>query len=49
MKLDEYHDYLKPFVEYLNFMPDRIEYNETIIYANKIMSDPIIIEKLGDI
>jgi hypothetical protein len=49
MKLDEYHDYLKPFVEYLNFMPDTIEYNNTIIYANKIISDPIIIEKIGEI
>lgn len=49
MKLDEYHEYLKPFVEYLNFMPDYIEYNDRIIYANKILSDPIIIEILGDI
>lgn len=49
MKLDEYHDNLKPFVEYLNFMPDTIEYNDTIIYTNKIMSDPIIIEKIGEI
>ena len=49
MKLDEYHDNLKPFVEYLNFMPDTIEYNDTIIYTNKITSDPIIIEKIGEI
>lgn len=49
MKLEEYHEYLKPFVEYLNFMPDYIEYNDKIIYANKILSDPIIIEILGEI
>lgn len=49
MKLDEYHDNLKPFVEYLNFMPDTIEYNDTIIYTSKIISDPNIIEKIGDI
>lgn len=49
MKLDEYHDYLKPFVEYLNFMPDSIEYSGIIIYTNKIISDPIIAEKLGEI
>ncbi len=49
MRLEEYHDCLKPFVEYLNFMPDRIEYNDTIVYANKIISDPIIIEKIGEI
>lgn len=49
MKLEDYHDNLKPFVEYLNFMPDKIEYNDTIIYTNKITSDPIIIEKIGEI
>ena len=49
MKLDEYHDNLKPFVEYLNFMPDTIEYNDTIIYTSKIISDPNIIEKIGEI
>lgn len=49
MKLEEYHEYLKPFVEYLNFMPERIEYSDKVIYANKIISDPIIKEKLGEI
>ena len=49
MKLEEYHEYLKPFVEYLNFMPERIEYCDRVIYANKIVSDPIIKEKLGEI
>ena len=49
MKLDEYHEYLKPFVEYLNFMPDSIEYSGIVIYTNKIISDPIIAEKLGEI
>lgn len=49
MKLEEYHEYLKPFVEYLNFMPERIEYSDRVIYANKIVSDPIIKEKLGEI
>jgi hypothetical protein len=36
MKLNEYHEYLKPFVVYLNFMSDTIEYEGKIIYANKI-------------
>lgn len=49
MKLNEYHEYLKPFVVYLNFMSDTIEYEGKIIYANKILSDPIITEKLGEI
>jgi hypothetical protein len=49
MKLSEYHEFLKPFVDYLNFMPDLIEYEGKIIYANKIISDPIITDKLGEI
>jgi hypothetical protein len=49
MKLDEYHELLKPFVVYLNFMTETIEYDGKIIYANKIISDPIITEKLGEI
>jgi hypothetical protein len=49
MKLDEYHELLKPFVVYLNFMTETIEYDGKIIYANKIISDPIIAEKLGEI
>lgn len=49
MKLNDYHEYLKPFVEYLNFMTDYVEYDGKIIYVNKINSDPIIVEKLGEI
>ena len=49
MKLDEYHEYLKPFVEYLNYLPDRIEYGSTVINTNKVISDPTITEKLGEI
>jgi hypothetical protein len=49
MKLNEYHEFLKPFVDYLNFMTDTIEYDGKIIYANKIISDPIIKEILGEI
>lgn len=39
MKLEEHHEYLKPFVEYLNFMPDRISYNGTTIISSAIISD----------
>ena len=49
MKLSDYQTYLKPFVEYLNFMPEFTEYDGKIIYANKINSDLIIAEKLGEI
>lgn len=39
MKLEEYHEYLKPFVEYLNFMPSHIEYNNKVVLSVKIRSD----------
>jgi hypothetical protein len=39
MKLKEYHEYLRPFVEYLNFMPSVIRYNELSINKESIVSD----------
>jgi hypothetical protein len=39
LKLEEYHDCLKPFIVYLNFMPNAIEYNNKIINSNSIISD----------
>lgn len=49
MKLHEYHDYLKPFVEYLNFMPQIIQYEDFIFHQDSIVSDPGIKQKLKDI
>lgn len=49
MKLQEYHDYLKPFVEYLNFMPTTIRYEDVILHKNNISSDIGITEKLKGI
>lgn len=49
MKLSEYHEYLKPFVEYLNFMPILIEYDDTVIRADSIQSDINISDKLKGI
>lgn len=49
MKLYEYHDYLKPFVEYLNFMPQIIKYDGIIINKDSIISDLGIAEKLKEI
>lgn len=46
MKLDKYHSYLKPFVEYLNFMPDTIQYEDVIINKKNIVSDEYIVERL---
>ena len=49
MKLQEYHEYLKPFVEYLNFMPNIIKYEDVALHKDNIASDEAIIEKLKGI
>lgn len=49
MRLHEYHEYLKPFVEYLNFMPLVLNYDDMSISAESIDSDPVIVNRLGEI
>jgi hypothetical protein len=49
MKLHEYHEYLKPFVVYLNFMPQIIEYEDIMIHKDNIVSDMTIKQKLKGI
>lgn len=49
MKLDEYRECLKPFVEYLNFMPEFIEYDNKIMHNKHINSDVFIEETLKGI
>ena len=49
MRLHEYHDYLKPFVEYLNFMPLEIRYDDVVLSKDNIASDKHIEEKLTGI
>ena len=39
MKLHDYHEYLKPFVVYLNFMPPIIAYDGTVLHRDNINSD----------
>ena len=46
MKLHEYHEYLKPFIEYLNFMPQTIVYNDIVLSRDNIISNVDIEEKL---
>jgi len=46
MKLHEYHEYLKPFVEYLNFMPAVIVYDDVSLSRENILADEYIVEKL---
>ena len=49
MRLYEYHEYLKPFVEYLNYMPQIIAYDDITINKDSIVSDPIIEARLKEI
>jgi hypothetical protein len=49
MKLHEFHDCLKPFVEYLNFMPEVVQYEDISLHKNNIDSDDSIAEALKGI
>jgi hypothetical protein len=49
MKLPEYHEYLKPFVEYLNYMPTIIRYDGIGIHQDSINADRHIIQVLKEI
>lgn len=49
MRLEEYHDLLKPFVEYLNFMPEVVVYEDRNINKHNIASDKYIQEILKEI
>ena len=49
MRLHEYHEYLKPFVQYLNFMPEVLVYDEIGISSESITGDERIIKRLREI
>lgn len=42
MKLDGYHEYLKPFLDYLRFNKDKIEYEGKVLETRLLKSDAII-------
>ena len=49
MKLHDYHEFLKPFVEYLNYMPNVIVYGDVVIHKDSINADERISELLKGI
>lgn len=49
MKLPEYHEYLKPFCEYLNYMPALVRYEGLSIHRDSIVSDRHISQVLKGI
>jgi len=49
MKLHDYHEYLKPFVVYLNFMPNVVVYDDVVIHKDSINADERISELLRGI
>ena len=48
-KLKEYHSYVKPFAVFLNYMPERISYENKIVINSDIPLDQIIVNELRKI
>ena len=48
-KLHEYHEFLRPFIEYLNFMPSVLRYDELTIARDSIVQDECIVNTLKEI
>lgn len=48
-KLKEYHTMVKPIVLFLNYLPEKIEYEESIIFSSDIQLDPRIVQELRKI
>lgn len=48
-KLKEYHPQLKPFVLFLNYMPEVINYEETVVLNSDIPLDQNIVRELRNI
>lgn len=48
-KMKGYHHYLKPFLLFLNYLPDIVEYEERVIHTDYIPMDPFIVKELKKI
>ena len=49
MRLHEYNEYLKPFVLYLNYMPELLVYDDMVVNADSINGDMFIATRLREI
>jgi hypothetical protein len=49
MRLHEFHEYLKPFVQYLNYMPELLVYDDMMVNAGSINGDMFIKTRLREI
>ena len=49
MRLHEYHEYLKQFVLYLNYMPELLVYDDMVVNADSINGDMFIATRLREI
>ena len=48
-KLKEYHSFIKPFILFLNYMPEHIQYEDVFIYDSSIPLDSNIVKELRKI
>lgn len=48
-KLKGYHHYLKPFLMFLSYLPELVQYEERIIHTEHIPMDPYIVKELKKI
>jgi len=49
LKLKGYHHYLKPFLTFMNHLPEVVQYEERIIHTETIPMDPYIVSELKKI
>ena len=49
MRLHEYHEYLKPFVQYLNYMPELLVYDGLAVNSKSIDGDEFVETRLREI
>lgn len=49
LKLEGFHECLKPFTTYLNYTKEKIEYNGLILFTSTIQNDKYVETRLGEI